>query len=433
MRRLLSLVALTVLTPLLAEAQESAAPMIHGAEVRVGTRKWEEAQRFLQEEAIPAFPEEPELWYWLGVVHAQGSQRNTEEAAKAFAKANELAGPEDTELKEKVVKATEAIWGPLVNTAAKAAEKGDLAEAQKLLEQAVEIRPEGPEAWTNLGTVYLRQEKNSEAVAAYEKVLELQPDNTVVAYNLGITYHTLGRKAREAGDAAQEAEYYAKAEATYKSYLEAKPEDVDIMNNLAALYQERGDEGKMRETLGTVAVSDSATQEDHYNAGRAFLKANDYAKAAESFTQTIALTNESDPASSEIQTYSMEYLGLALLQQKKYDAAIDVLQKLIAKQPDSPTAHEYLGFAYRDAGKREEALAEFAKAEQLKKGTSGAAGEGAAGGSGGGAGDQSGNGENAGDESGAAEGGAGESGADEGAGDGSEDGSGEASAGASNQ
>ena len=86
--------------------------MVHGAEVRVSAKKWTEAEQFLKEVALVQFPENPELWYWLGVVYAQGTSRNTEEAAKAFAKAHELADAEDTELKEKIDTAVKAIWAP---------------------------------------------------------------------------------------------------------------------------------------------------------------------------------------------------------------------------------------------------------------------------------------------------------------------------------
>jgi Flp pilus assembly protein TadD len=376
MRRLLALTFALALSPAVASGQESAAPMIHGAEVRVSAKKWEDAEQFLREEAIPAFPENAELWFWLGYVYAQGSNRNTEEAAKAFAKAHELADPEDTVLKEKVDKAVQAIWGPLVNTAAKAVEKGELEQAEMLLKQAVEINPEGAEAWINLGTVYLRQKKHAEATVAYEKAVALQPENTTLTYNLGVTYHELGRAAKAAGDTAKAAEYLTKAETTYKAHLAKKPGDVDVVNNLAALYQDRGDEAKMRETLGQVAAADSASQEDFYNAGRAFLRGKDYPKAEQAFAKTIALTDESDPASVEMRAFAMEYQGLVLIQQKKYDPAIEVLQKLIALEPDNATAYEYLGFAYRDTGRKEEAAAAFMKSEELKKAPGGGEKEG---------------------------------------------------------
>ncbi len=366
MRRFLAIAFAICFAPVPAATQESAAPEIRGAEVRISAKKWDDAQRFLEEDAIPKFPESAELHYWLGVVYAQGSNRDTEKAAQAFAKASELADPEDRELETRIDTAVKAIWGPLVNAAAKAADADDFAEAETLLKKATEINPQGPEGWINLGTVYLRQKKHAEAVEAYRKALELQPENETVAYNLGITYHTLARDAAAAGDSVAAAEHYTQAEATYKAYLATHPEDAEIINSLAALYQERGDEGKMRATLGDMAQADSAGQEDFYNAGRAFLKGNDYAKAEEALTKTISLEDASDEASREMTGYAMEYLGLALIQQKKYEQAIDVLRKLVDRAPQSATAHEYLGYAYRDAGRREEATAAFSKAEELK-------------------------------------------------------------------
>lgn len=370
MRRLIQLLVAgtlaVALAPVAARGQQSAAPMIHGAEVRIQAKKWAEAEQFLREEAIPAFPENAELWYWLGVVYAQGTSRNTEEATAAFAKAKELADPEEAELQEKIDRAVQAIWGPTVNAAAKALEAGDVAKAQSLLEQAVAINPEGPEAWINLGTVYVRQEKHAEAAKAYEKAASLEPENHTLLYNLGITYHQLGREAVAAGDSAAAAAHLDKAEATYQAYLEKNPGDADIINNLASLYQERGEEEKMRETLGEVAEADSVRQEDVYNAGRAFLKGEDYARAEQAFRQTIELTNPNDPTSVEAQEFAMEYLGLVLIQQKKYDEAIEVLQQLVQRKPENATAQEYLGFAYRDSGRKEEAAAAFARAEELR-------------------------------------------------------------------
>lgn len=355
-----------------AAAQQSDTPMVHGAEVRISAKKWEDAERFLKEEALVQFPNSPALWYWLGVVYAQGTHRNTEEAAKAFAKANELVNPEDYQLKDKIDSAVKAVWGPAVNAAAKAADAGDYAKAETLLKQAVAINPEGPEAYVNLGIVYVKQDKWDQAIEAYKKALELQPDNEAVSYNLGIAYHQLARAAKEKGDGPKAKEYYQLAETTYKAYLAKKPDDSAILNNLAAVYQEQGDEAKMREVLGEVATSETATQVDYYNAGLASLKGKEYDKAEEAFKNAIQLVDSSDPESVKVGQYTRENLGLTLIQVKKYDEAITVLQTLLASNPandTAATAHEYLGYAYREAGRKEEAMAEFAKSEELKKGS----------------------------------------------------------------
>jgi tetratricopeptide (TPR) repeat protein len=185
----------------------------------------------------------------------------------------------------------------------------------------------------------------------------------------------MARAAKAKGDGPKAKEYYDLAETTYKAYLEKKPDDAAILNNLAAVYQEQGDEAKMREVLGQVTTSESATQVDYYNAGLASLKGKEYEKAEASFNSALELVDESNPESVEIGQFTRENLGLTLIQLKKYDGAIQVLQALLAGNPDNEsaaTAHEYLGFAYREAGRKEEAQAEFAKSEELKKGEGGA-------------------------------------------------------------
>jgi superkiller protein 3 len=254
-----------------------------------------------------------------------------------------------------------------VNAGAKALEEGRLEEAEASLVKATEIKPDGPEAWINLAAVYSKQDRKEEAIAAYEKALALDAENEVLVYNLAVTYHQLGREARTANDQARHTELLGKAETLYKAYLERKPDDPAVLNNLASLYQERGDEEQMREALSGAMAADSVTQESSFEAGRAFLRARDYPQAEEAFTKAVELTDEASATSREIRGYALESLGLVLIQQKKFDPAIEVLNRLIAMQPDLAIAHEYLGYAYRDSGRKEEALAAFARAEELKK------------------------------------------------------------------
>lgn len=360
MRRFVAPVVLLLALPALALGQESAAPLVHGAEVRISAKKWDEALQFIQEEALPAFPENAELWYYLGVVYAQGTKRDTEEAAKAFAKAHELVDPENTELKEKIDKAVQAMYAPLVNAAAKEIEAGNLEKAQGLLEKAVELNPEGSEAWINLGALYLKQKKNAEAVHALEKALELKPDELTLKYNLGVTYHQVGREARAAGDSAKWAEYLGKAEQQYREYLKVKPGDPDVTNNLAALYQERGDDVQMRQALKGAVAADSADVGTLLDAGDAFLRAKDYTQAEQAYAKVIAASDSTEP-------HALENMGLVLIQLKRADQAITVLQKLIRLQPENATAYNYLGYALRDAGRKDDALAAFSKYEELSK------------------------------------------------------------------
>lgn len=60
--------------------------------------------------------------------------------------------------------------------------------------------------------------------------------------------------------------------------------------------------------------------------------------------------------------------GYFLLRQKKYDKAIEMFEKQVTLAPDQVNPHDSLGDALREAGKLEEALAEYQKALAIDPG-----------------------------------------------------------------
>jgi tetratricopeptide (TPR) repeat protein len=61
---------------------------------------------------------------------------------------------------------------------------------------SLELVPELPQAWNGKGNLYYLANRYDEAIAAYERSLELNlPDRQVAYYNLGITYEKMGDKA----------------------------------------------------------------------------------------------------------------------------------------------------------------------------------------------------------------------------------------------
>ncbi len=75
----------------------------------------------------------------------------------------------------------------------------------------LELVPDLPQAWNGKGNLYYLAERYGEAIAAYERALELDlPERHVAFYNLGITYE-------KAGDGAA-------AERSYGMALEIMPD-----------------------------------------------------------------------------------------------------------------------------------------------------------------------------------------------------------------
>ncbi|MCB0162881.1 MAG: tetratricopeptide repeat protein [Anaerolineae bacterium] len=67
-------------------------------------------------------------------------------------------------------------------------ETGQLDQAVEAYQKAIELNPEYQGAYANLGVTYYQQQKFDLAASQYEKALELNPTDGEVAYNLGALY-----------------------------------------------------------------------------------------------------------------------------------------------------------------------------------------------------------------------------------------------------
>jgi len=65
---------------------------------------------------------------------------------------------------------------------------GELDQAQKIMDEAMQQDPQSAELYFLKGNLYERQQKIDDAIAAYQKSIELDPDFTRPYYNLGVLY-----------------------------------------------------------------------------------------------------------------------------------------------------------------------------------------------------------------------------------------------------
>lgn len=83
------------------------------------------------------------------------------------------------------------------------ASKGLWKEAAYRWERAVELDPQNPRAYNNLGVAYERSGKFEEALEAYETALELLPTNEQIRQNYELFREAYERKKRKDRDAAR--------------------------------------------------------------------------------------------------------------------------------------------------------------------------------------------------------------------------------------
>ena len=105
-------------------------------------------------------------------------------------------------------------------------EQGRLDEAVASCQQALRLKPDSAEAHHNLGLVLAKQDKLDEAVASFQQTLRLKPDYPDAHNNLGIVL--------EKQDKLDE------AMASYQQALRLKPDYPEAHNNLGIVLEKQG-------------------------------------------------------------------------------------------------------------------------------------------------------------------------------------------------
>ena len=136
------------------------------------------------EDALAAYGEAGETWKKM--------------AELLFEKGKEKRGKE---LLEKAQEARSCIGMSLFKL-------GKYAEALKIVDSILELKPENPTEWSNRGFVLSAMGRNEEALEAYEKALSFDPESPKLLTSKGIVYFMMGlpEKALETFDRALAAE-----------------------------------------------------------------------------------------------------------------------------------------------------------------------------------------------------------------------------------
>ncbi len=119
------------------------------------------------------------------------------------------------------------------NYGAELLKQGKLAEAVAEFQRAVELDPNYVLAQRNLGYAYDRQGQVDQAVAAYRKAIELEPKDSITRNNLGVLYDKKGM--------------YGEAIGEFEKALQMDPANSMIQKNLEsaknnkAIVQERSE------------------------------------------------------------------------------------------------------------------------------------------------------------------------------------------------
>jgi tetratricopeptide (TPR) repeat protein len=248
------------------------------------------------------------------------------------------------------------------------------------LEKAVKVNPSDLASQLLLADIYSRQRDYAEAVSAYKRVTQLDPNRADGFYGLGfiLLKQTQYKDAAEAlekaaalGYAGKEVQMdlggayeaipdFAKAAAAYEKYISLGPADAWVA------YQRLG---ICRTQLGEYDAAVAALLEAQ-KAQPKDLKVRDalaeaYAKAgrledAEGVFSAMAELNPPDAKKYYTQVFQM-YDGA-----QKFDKAVGPLKKIIELDPKNETNFYYLGMTYFKAQQYDQAVAAFQQSLAVK-------------------------------------------------------------------
>jgi tetratricopeptide (TPR) repeat protein len=250
-------------------------------------------------------------------------------------------------------------------------------EAEDAFRAALKALPASGRAHYRLGRLYQRQNKTLEALGEFEAAAKLNP--LIGANRLLQTIGALNA-AQQNFDAALEA---------YSTRVDIHPNDADAHRSLGFTYSrlDRREEALAEFTVALWLAPDSP--DVHVAMSQLYLKAGDYAAAADAARRAIAINPSNKQARYSLGTALMrldkpdeatpEFDAFERLQAEdtaaaarqmtinglRRDASIPALRKVLELAPDAASSHLELGVALVGAGQAAEAVAHLKAAAQL--------------------------------------------------------------------
>ncbi|MDI1240991.1 MAG: tetratricopeptide repeat protein [bacterium] len=312
--------------------------------------------------AVAASPTDPQAHYYFGLVRY--SQNNNDAALAAFKKSASL----DASNPEVAFYTGSTLLRLNNNTDA-------VAEFTK----ATTLRPKYFEAWMGLGEAQYELGNYPKAVEAYDKAAKLRNTNYEAFNNLGDAYRQMTPPNYNQAESnynlaamfiqrqpnfnkEDAADMYSKA-----AFSIAKQCEINIKQAKACRWDAAVKVLEEADKLSTSGVDAANLGWAYYNAARSDI-ANGNTQAARPKLEKAKLALQKVAnGNATFVSGPMLNLGMALTDLGEYTSAVDVLNKVVKKEPKWAFALNELGLAYRGAAKYSDAAKAFKEATDKDK------------------------------------------------------------------
>ncbi|HTJ29993.1 MAG TPA: tetratricopeptide repeat protein [Acidobacteriaceae bacterium] len=240
----------------------------------------------------------------------------------------------------------------VLNLARLYAESGDMKRSVELLE-AVPVSDRTPKEEFALGGSYEQLKENKKAISAYQRAVDMEPDNLEAVRALGTALLTDGQ--------------FSEARKQFQMLSDADPEDVSALDRLAEAERRQGKFSDALATAKKALAKDPTNLEAGYTAGLVLDVMGRYDDAVAAYQKMVDATSHANGAYTQEEKNNRSiFLGqLASVyhEQNKTDEAIATYQKLIDLGGEfAKRGYQGQVDVYRDAHKFDEATAICRKA-----------------------------------------------------------------------
>jgi tetratricopeptide (TPR) repeat protein len=189
------------------------------------------------------------------------------------------------------------------------AASGNFSDAVTAYTKAVENNPEFAAAYRNRGIAYTNLGKHNQAILDYNKAIKINPKQAAAYNNRGTAYGNLGKfsqaipdfnKAIQLYPQDAEAHYnrglsyeqlgnYNQAIKNYNKSIEINPNHSNAYNNLGVAYYKLGNFNQAIMSFNEAIKINPQDAETHYNKGLSYLSLENYNQAILNFNEAIKL------------------------------------------------------------------------------------------------------------------------------------------------
>jgi len=236
-------------------------------------------------------------------------------------------------------------------------EAGRYDDALREFGRVLELDPAHAAAQFNRGVVLMKQGNQAEAISAFEKALVLGERSTLLNYNLAVCYeYADGIRYGEGFNAAKSVEHY-------KKVLEREPGNAVVHYNLGMVYLHTGDREPAEGELRKASELDPGMADAFYQLGALLLAKKNYHGAVKNLLEAQRLDSRLPLTAALVEAHSG--LGQFFLDNGDCENATENFEEVLRLDPSRARAHAELGRAHRCSKRYAEALDCFYKAQSL--------------------------------------------------------------------